>query len=125
MQSFGMKWSEADHSVFYYHTSPDKCVYLVIYVDDIVITGNDDIKISQLKQKFSIHFQTNGLGHLKYFLGMEVAQSKEGIIIPQRKYALDILEETGTINCRPIDSPSDPNQKLMAEQGEPYSDIED
>ena len=49
VQSFGTKWSEADHSVFYCHTSPNKCVYLVNYVDDIVTKGNDDIKISQLK----------------------------------------------------------------------------
>jgi len=118
-----MKQSEADHSVFYCHTSLGKCVYLVVYVDDIVITGNDDSKISQLKHLFS-HFQTKDLGRLKYFLGIEVAQSKEGIIISQRKYALDILEETCTINCRHIDSPMDPNQKLMVDQGEPYSNPE-
>lgn len=105
---------------FYCHTYPDKCVYLVVYVDDIVVTGNDDIKISQSKQHLSSHFQTKDLGHLKYFLGIEVAQSKEDIIISERKYALDILQETGMINCRPVDSPMDPNQKLMAKQGEPY-----
>ncbi|RDX97948.1 Copia protein, partial [Mucuna pruriens] len=60
------------------------------------------------------HFQTKDLGHLKYFLGIEVTQSKEGIVISQRKYALDILQETSMSNCRPIDSPMDPNMKLMA-----------
>jgi len=43
---------------------------------------------------------------------MEVAQSKEGIIVSQRKYTLDIMKETCMIDCRPIDSPMDPNQKL-------------
>ena len=124
VQQFGLKRSEADHSVFYCHSSLGKCVYLVVYVDDIVITGNDVTKISQLKQHLFGHFQTKDLGCLKYFLGIEVAQSKEGIVISQRKYALDILEETGMIDCRPIDSPIDPNQKLMAEQGEPFSDPE-
>ena len=72
----------------------------------------------------SSHFQTKDLGSLEYFLGIKVAQSNEGIVVSQRKYALDILEETCIINCRPIDSPMDPNQKLMADQGEPYLDLE-
>ena len=42
---------------------------------------------------------------------VEVAQSKEGVVISQRKFDLDILEEIGMTNCRPIDSPMDPNQK--------------
>ena len=72
----------------------------------------------------SSHFQTKDLGSLKYFLGIEVAQSNEGIVVSQRKYALDILEETSMTNCRSIDSPMDLNQKLMADQGEPYLDLE-
>jgi len=45
----GLRRSEADHSVFYSHTSLGKCVYLIVYVDDVVITGNDTIEISKLK----------------------------------------------------------------------------
>jgi len=51
-----------------------------------------------------------------------VAQLKEGIVVSRRKYALHILEETAMTDCRPVDSPMDPNQKLMANQGEPFSD---
>lgn len=46
VQNFGLKHSEANHSVFYCHTSLGKCVYLVVYVDHIVITGNDHTRIS-------------------------------------------------------------------------------
>ena len=108
-----MKQSEADHSVFYYHTSLGKCIYLIVYVDDIAITGNNVAKISQLKEHLFSHFQTKDLGWLKYFLGIEVTQSKEGVVISQRKYAPDILEEKGITKCEPIDSPMDLNQKLM------------
>ncbi|RDY13528.1 hypothetical protein CR513_01535, partial [Mucuna pruriens] len=64
------------------------------------------------------HFQTKDLVHLKYFLGIEVTQSKEGI----RKYALDILQETSMSNCKLFDNPMDSNMKLMVKHGEPYSD---
>jgi len=64
------------------------------------------------------------LRSLKYFLGVEVAQSKEDIVVSQRKYALDILEETGMTSCRLVDSAVDPNRKLMAYQGEPFSNLE-
>ncbi|RZB87138.1 Pectin acetylesterase 2 isoform B [Glycine soja] len=124
VQAFGMKQSEADHSVFYCHTSSSRWVYLVVYVDDLVITRNDQEKIAQLKQHLFSHFQTKDYGKLKYFLGIEVARSKDGIIISQRKYALDILKEIGMLDCRPIDSPMDPNKKLLPNQGEPYSDLE-
>jgi len=89
--------------------------YPIVYVDDIVITENDSTTICWLKKHLFSHFQTKDLGCLKYFLGIEVAQSNEGIVISQRKYALDILKETSMIECRPVNSPMDPNQKLMAE----------
>ena len=52
------------------------------------------------------------LGHLKYFLGMEVARSSKGILVSQRKYVLDLLHETGMAGCKPVDTPMDPNVKL-------------
>ena len=52
------------------------------------------------------------LGSLKYFLRMEIARSKEGILVNQRKYILDLLEDTGMSGCRPVDTPVDPNVKL-------------
>jgi len=59
---------------------------------------------------------------LRYFLGIEVAQSQEGIAISQRKYVLDILEETGILDCKPVDIPMDPNVKLLQNQGDLYPD---
>ncbi|PNX77125.1 retrovirus-related Pol polyprotein from transposon TNT 1-94 [Trifolium pratense] len=120
IQQFGMVRSEADHSVFFKCSPTNEMIYLVVYVDDIVITGDDEEGIKQLKQHLFTHFQTKDLGRLRYFLGIEVAQSKSGIAISQRKYALDILEETGMLDCKPVDTPMDPNVKLIPNQGEPY-----
>jgi len=68
-----MTRSEADHSVFYHHSSVG-CIFLVVYVDDIVLTDSDHDDISQVKQHLcQQHFETKDLGKLKYFLGIEVA----------------------------------------------------
>ena len=97
-------------------------VHLIVYVDDIVITRNDATKSSRPKRHICNHFQTKNLGCLKYFLGIEVAQSNEGIVICQRKNALDPTKNN-VINCRPIDSPMNLNQKFMSEQSEPFLDF--
>ncbi|XP_057992186.1 retrovirus-related Pol polyprotein from transposon RE1 isoform X4 [Hevea brasiliensis] len=122
VQQFRKSRSAADHSVFFHHNGHDKCIYLVVFVDDIVITGNDHVGISKLKQHLSSQFQTKDLGKLKYFLGIAVAQSMTGITISQRKYALDILTEMGMLDCRHADTLMDPNVKLVPGQGKPLKD---
>jgi len=90
---------------------PLKNVVYLVYVDERVITGNDVARLSQLKEHLCKHFQTKDLESLKYLLGVKVTQSKKGVVISQRKYALDILKETSMMNYRPADSPMDPNHK--------------
>ena len=108
-----MTRSTTDHSVFYHHTSLGQCISIV-YVDDIVITGNDQDGIQRLKQHLFSHFQTEDLGKHKYFMGIEIPQSKFGLVMTQKKYALEILEEMGMLDCKPIDTPMDLNVKLVS-----------
>ena len=122
VQEFGMLRSTTDHSVFYHHNYSRQCIYLVVYVDDIVITGSNHDGIQKLKQHLFTHFQTKDLGKLKYFLGIEITQSNSGVVLSQRKYALDILEETVMLNCKPVDTPLINNVKLVPRQGESSGD---
>ena len=108
-----MTRSISDHFVFYDHTSLGKCIYLIVYVDDIVISSSDQDGIRKLKQHLFSHFHTKDLGKLKYFLGIEIAQSKSDAVMSQRKYVLDILEETGMLDYKLVDTPMDPNVKLV------------
>ena len=124
VQEFGMIRSAADHSVFYHHSSTGKCIYLIVYVDDIVITSTDQDGIQKLKQHLFSHFQTKDLGKLKYFLGIEVPQSNSRVVISQRKYTLNILTDTGMLDCKPVDTSMDPNVKLVPSQGELLRDPE-
>ena len=122
VQKFGMTRSTSDHSVFYHHTSLGECIYSIVYVYNIVRTGSDYDGIWKLKQHLFNHFQIKDLGKLKYFLGIEIAQSNSDVVMSQRKYVLDILEEIGMLDCKPVDAPMDPNVKLILRHGEPLRD---
>ena len=68
---------------------------LLVYVDDIILIGNCNREIECLKKVFDCQFKLKDLGDLRYFLGLEMARSQQGIFICQRHYALELLNETG------------------------------
>ena len=77
-----MTQSTLDYSIFYHHTSLGQCIYLIVYVDDVGITGSDRDGIRKLKQHLFSHFPTKDLGKLNYFLRIKTAQSKSGVVMP-------------------------------------------
>ncbi|CAL2255816.1 unnamed protein product [Prunus armeniaca] len=94
----------ADYSLFT-QVKGTSLTIILLYVDDKVITGNNEAKIKNLKSFLNSQFQIKDLGPLKYFLGVEVARSKAGITICQLKYTLDILEEAGLLGAKPTKVP--------------------
>ncbi|GMQ07330.1 hypothetical protein CsSME_00051556 [Camellia sinensis var. sinensis] len=117
MLKYGFKQSQADHTLFVKHSSSGKTTTLIVYVDDIVLTGDDSEEIPLLKKYLANEFEIKDLGSLKYFLGIEVARSKDGILISQRKYMLDLLKETVMLGCKVCDTPLEPTQKLGDDEG--------
>jgi hypothetical protein len=87
------------------HSTQGKVTTLIVYVDDIVLIGIDDGEIQNLRHNLANEFEIKDLGSLKYFLGIEVAKSKHGIFMSQRKYILDLLKETGMLGCKATDNP--------------------
>ena len=94
----------------------------MLYVDDIVITGDDSDGTQQYKLFLQSQFQTQDLGQLKYSIGIEVARSQSGIYLSQRKYVLDLQHETGMLGSKPVDTPMDQHTKLIADQDELLAD---
>ncbi|CAH9072350.1 unnamed protein product [Cuscuta epithymum] len=111
LTKIGFRQSRADHSLFIYRQGSTYTAAL-IYVDDVVLAGNDLTHISQIKHYLHEQFTIKDLGPLKYFLGIEVARSSSGIVLSQRKYALDILQESGMLGSRPSTTPMEQNLKL-------------
>ena len=99
--------------MFYKHNREDKVAILIIYVDVIVLTGNDNEELEILKKRLAADFEIKDLGALKYFLGIEFARSKEGIFVNQRKYVLDLLNVTSLLGCKPVETPIERNLKLQ------------
>lgn len=86
--------------------------FVLVYVDDILVTGSDITTIGLLKQFLRAQFHLKDLGHPKYFLGIEVARAQSDIYLTQRKYALDILHDTGLLAAKPASTPISPSHNL-------------
>jgi hypothetical protein len=110
MRKYGFKQSNSDHTLFIKHRL-SKVIVLIVYVDDMIITGDDKEEISRLQKELATEFEMN-LGGLKYFLGIEVARSNQGIFLSQRKYVLDVLTEVEMLECKPADTPIVQNHRL-------------
>ena len=90
---------------------------LLAYVDDVVLTGNSIAEINVVKAHLHSRFHIKDLGPIKYFLGLEVSRSLDGLVLNQRKYFLDLISETRMLGCKPAPTPSDPSIKLHADEG--------
>ena len=114
MLKYRFKAKVIDHTLFTKHSSCGKVTAFIVYVDDIVLTGNDLEEMGRLKHFLAKEFEIKDLGNLKYFLGIEVARSKDGIFVSQRQHVLDLLKETGMLGCKVVDTPMDHTLKLVA-----------
>nr|CAN77894.1 hypothetical protein VITISV_026062 [Vitis vinifera] len=111
MRKYGYHQSNSDHTLFLKHRK-SKVTTLIVYVDDMIITGDDTEEISKLQELLSTEFEMNNLGELKYFLGIEVARSKNGMFLSQHKYVLDLLTEVRLLECKPMDTLIVQNHRL-------------
>ncbi|KAL0641477.1 hypothetical protein Bca4012_103059 [Brassica carinata] len=121
----GFKKSELDHTLFTL-TTPSGMIALLVYVDDIIITGSDKEGIIATKEFLKSMFEIKDLGEMKYFLGIEICRSKEGLFMSQRKYTLDLLKGTGAYGGKTARMPMEDGYKVPREgeieDSKPYQD---
>jgi len=112
MLNLGYRSSQGDHTLFIHHSAAGGVTVLIVYVDDIVVTGNDEEGRRKLRDYLIHEFDIKELCQLKYFLSIEVAHSRAGIFISQQKYIVDLLKGTGLLGCKATAIPIEPNHKL-------------
>ncbi|XP_038687500.1 uncharacterized mitochondrial protein AtMg00810-like [Tripterygium wilfordii] len=98
-------------------------IIISLYVDDMVITGDDNHGIEVLKYELSTRFEMKDLGSLRYFLGIEVAFSPKGYLLSQSKYTVDILERAHFTDSKPASTPMEINVCYSSSNGIPLSDV--
>ncbi|KAJ0575886.1 putative RNA-directed DNA polymerase [Helianthus annuus] len=107
----GFVQSKCDHSMFV-KSVESVFVVLLVYVDDIVLTRNSSLETDKVKSLLKKEFLIKDLGFLKYFLGIEVIKTDDGVCLSQRKYCMDLLNEYGMSGSKPVSCPIERNYVL-------------
>jgi hypothetical protein len=113
-----LKFSKcANEPVVYTRGVGRSTVVLGVYVDDLIVTGEDPAEIEVFKQQMTSEFEMSGLGLLSFYLGIEVDQQNDFVTIKQSSYARKVLSQFGMGDCNPTKIPMDPGAKLDADKG--------
>lgn len=113
--------SKLDPSLFIYSTSK-AIAYLLVNVDDIILTGNDATLVKHIISFLSGRFSLKDLGPLTYFLGIEVHCDSTGMVLPQSKYISKLLHDLNMHECKGIQTPMSSSQSLKQNDGTPSHD---
>ncbi|KAF3639997.1 hypothetical protein FXO38_22347 [Capsicum annuum] len=117
----GFHSSLNDYTLFY-KKFEDLITIIVVYIDDIIITGSDFSTITRLKEFLNAEFKIKDLGNLHYFLELEVFREDTRLIVTQRKFTLELLAEFDCAQLPLVSSPLDPSVKLSSSSGELITD---
>lgn len=113
--NIGFKQSQYDYFLFT-RKSGEGMTIVLVYVDDLLIAGSNLQLITDTKTALQQVFKMKDLGELRFFLGIEFARSEAGMVMHQRKYALELISEVGLAGARPAGTPIDMNVKLTSRQ---------
>jgi len=121
VRQLGFVASATDTSLFVY-TEGGASAYLLLYVDDIVLTASSEALLRRIIGRLHSEFAMTDLGELHHFLGISVTRSSNGLFLSQRQYAVDLLQKAGMAECHSTSTPVDSRAKLSATEGAPVAD---
>ncbi|XP_009798968.2 uncharacterized mitochondrial protein AtMg00810-like [Nicotiana sylvestris] len=105
---------QGDLVEYVYMIPPPGLVLVLVYVDDLLITGSNPTMIEASKLILQQHFKIKDLGEMKYFFGLEIARSKQGILVRQRNFSLDLISDLGLAESKPTGTSLEVNQRLTS-----------
>ncbi|XP_049345032.1 uncharacterized mitochondrial protein AtMg00810-like [Solanum verrucosum] len=117
----GFHMSKSDNSLFVLHNI-GVTIYVLIYVDDIILTGSNEVLLQQVVTSLSKTFSLKYLGLLHYFLGIEVHRDDDGLFLSQSKYIQEVLHDTKMQDCKGIHLPMSTSAPLLVDDGAPKTD---
>jgi hypothetical protein len=117
LRAHGFTPSTADSSLFLLQ-KPQVTMYLLVYVDDIILVSSSQSAADALVHSLGADFAVKDLGKLHYFLGVEVAPRANGLVMTQKKYSLDFLQRAGMLKCKTTTTPMSTTDKITAVDGE-------
>jgi hypothetical protein len=123
MQMLGFSPSKGDTSLFFLH-SKSVTIYVLVYVDDIIVVSSSQSATAALLHNLEKDFALKDLGDLHYFIGIEVTKIKDGILLSQSKYAMDILQRAGTSKCKAVATPLSSSEKLCVQGGDALGSVD-
>lgn len=116
--SYGFSNSISDPSLFIYQHG-SQCFYLLVYVDDIIITGPSPAHLNTFISTLASRFSLKDLGSLSFFLGVEVIPNAHGLFLNQTKYISDLLHRYNMDTCNPVSTPMATHPPLLHSHGTP------
>jgi len=116
IRQLGFVASTSDTSLFILREGTS-LAYLLLYVDDIVLTASSSALLQRIMTRLSSEFAMTDLGALHHFLGIAVTRSSDGLFLSQRQYAVELLQRAGMAECHPTPTPVDTHAKLSATDG--------
>jgi hypothetical protein len=119
--SLGFVEAKSDTSLFVFRRGSDT-VYLLLYVDDNVLTASSTALLQQTISALKREFAMKDLGPLHHFLGVSLQHQADVLFLTQRQFALDILDRAGMVDCKPVSTPVDTQAKVSAESEAPVAD---
>jgi hypothetical protein len=117
VRQLGFVASASDASLFVLQEGTH-LAYLLLYVDDIVLTASFTALLQRITAQLSSEFAMTDLGKLHHFLGIAVTCSSDGLFLSQRQYTVDLLQRASMAECHPTATPIDTQAKLSAHHGE-------
>jgi histone deacetylase 1/2 len=116
LRAHGFVPSTADTSLFLFQR-PEVTMYILVYVDDIILVSSSDTVADRLVSSLSTAFAVKDLGKLHYFLGLEVTHDDTGLSLTQKKYSQDLLRRAGMLQCKTASTPMSSSDKLTSVDG--------
>lgn len=121
MLSLGFTNSQSDNSLFV-STASSQRIYVLVYVNDIVITNTSTSYVTQFIQTLTARFSLKDFGPLSYFLGIKVQATSNDLFLSKKKYIFDLLRRTHMLDAKPLSTPLSVTESLKLDDGSPPAD---